>query len=285
MKKIIWFILAFVLSFSSRGQTPLDAQLMNQMIRDTTFILTPGVSETNLYYLNKADKPMAVYILHADLKKHKLGLEATTPFNKDTFARQTMMNQMKYENGSNHKVIAGVNAGFFNMKTGDPVEVEIKEGRILKDTVLPHRAFVGVLKNGKVIIGDARLYRKKKKRLVEATGGSNILVEKGREVPQKHNSFSLTRHPRTAVGVINRHEVVFVVVDGRQPDYANGMPLDELAHLMKKLGSKTALNLDGGGSSTLISLDKKTGQWINRNKPSGKRERPVANGWIIVDYQ
>ncbi len=286
MKKSIYLILLCFLVISTQGQIRLDGQLMSRMVLDTTYTVLPGVKETNLHYLNTAGKPMAVYILQVNLKKkYNLGIETSTPFNKDTFARQTMMKQMEYENTPEHRVVAGVNAGFFNMKTGTPVEVEIKEGRILKDTILPHRAFIGVLKNGKVIIGEARLYAKKKNKLMEATGGSNILVKKGRVVPQKHNSFSLTRHPRTAVGIINRHKVVFVVVDGRQPDYANGMPLSELAHLMKLLGSKTALNLDGGGSSTLISLDEKTGQWINRNKPSGKQERPVANGWIVVDYQ
>jgi exopolysaccharide biosynthesis protein len=62
------------------------------------------------------------------------------------------------------------------------------------------------------------------------------------------------------------------------------MPLDELARLMQILGARTAINLDGGGSSTLVSLDEKTGEWLLRNKPSGKQERAVANAWIVVKH-
>lgn len=286
MKKILLALLfsGFVLSVSAQ-RVRLDSTLMSRMIRDTTFEIVPGAKETNLHYLNKAGKPMAVYLLWVTLKKHQLGIEATTPFNKDTFCRQTMMEQMKWEDGPKHKVVAGVNADFFNMKTGVPEEMVIKDGKILKDNFLHNRGFIGLLRDGKVIIGDSLLYEKKKKKLKEALGGYNILIKKGKVVPQLKNSFSLTRHPRTAAGIINKHEVVFVVVDGRQPGYSNGMPLDELAHLMKLLGARIAINLDGGGSSTFIAADPQTGKWINRNKPSGKQERAVANGWIVVDYR
>lgn len=286
MKKILLALLfsGFVLPVAAQ-RVRLDSTLMSRMIKDTTFEIIPGAKETNLLYLNKAGKPMAVYLLWVKLKKHKLGIEATTPFNKDTFCRQTMMEQMKWEDGPHHAVVAGVNADFFNMKTGVPQEMVIKEGQILKDDFLHNRRFVGLLKNGKVIIGDSLLYEKKKKKLKEALGGYNILIEDGRVIPQLKNSFSLTRHPRTAAGIINKHEIVFVVIDGRQPEYSNGMPLDELAHLMKLLGARTAINLDGGGSSTLVTTDTRTDKWINRNKPSGKQERAVANGWIVVDYR
>lgn len=286
MKYILYLLLCTGLALSANAQHfQPDAQLMTRMIEDTSFAIASGVQETNVYYLNKAGKPMAVYIIRVKVKKHKLGLEATTPFNRDTFCRQTMMEQIKWEQGPNHRVIAAINADFFNMTNGEPQEMVIKEGQILKDTILRQRGFVGVLKNGKVIIGDSLLYARKKNKLKEALGGYNMLVKNNRIIPQKHNSFSLTRHPRTALGIKNKREVFLVVVDGRQPEYSNGMPLDELAHLMKLLGAKTAINLDGGGSSTLISTDASTGEWINRNKPSGKVERAVANGWIVVDYR
>lgn len=191
---------------------------------------------------------------------------------------------MQWENTPDHQVIAGINADFFNMRNGEPEEMVWKEGKMFKDGFMPHRSFLGVLKNGKVVIGDSLLYVRKKRHLMEALGGNQLLVKNGKEIPQLHNSFSLTRHPRTAAGIINPHTILFVVIDGRHPEYSNGIPLDELSHLMKILGAKTAINLDGGGSSTLVSLDNKTGKWIVRNKPSGGRERSVANAWIAVKY-
>lgn len=111
-----------------------------------------------------------------------------------------------------------------------------------------------------------------------------IKLKNGEIIPQSDNSFSLTRHPRTAAGIINKRTVLFVVIDGKQPEYSNGMPLNELARMMKTLGAGTAINSDGDGSSTFVSLDEKTGKWIVRNKPSGKEERAVADARIVVKY-
>jgi len=163
--------------------------------------------------------------------------------------------------------------------------MSIKEGKALRDTILSGRYFVGVKKNGKIIIGDSALYERKKNKLQEALGGFPLLVKNGHVIPQSSNKFSTTRHPRTALGIVNKRTVIFVVVDGRQPDYSNGMPLEELAILMKSLGARTALNLDGGGSSTLVSIEDNGDGWEVRNRPSGSRQRAVANAWIIVNEQ
>lgn len=261
-----------------------DTTLVSRLVSDSTFTVSPGVEETHLHYLNRAGKPEAVYILRARLRRGKLSLEASTPFGRDTFCRQTLMQSIGWEDTTSHRVIGGVNADFFDMSNGVPIQMEITHGKVLKDASRPGRGFVGVLKNGRVIIGDSALYARRKNSLTEALGGAQLLVEKGREVPQLKNAFSLTRHPRTAAAIVNSRCVLFVVVDGRQPAYSNGMPLDELARLMKLLGAATAINLDGGGSSTLVSRAS-TSSWVNRNRPSGKVERAVANGWILVSHR
>jgi exopolysaccharide biosynthesis protein len=71
------------------------------------------------------------------------------------------------------------------------------------------------------------------------------------------------------------------VVDGRQPNYSEGMSLPELAQVMLDYGADTALNLDGGGSSTLV-MEGNDGKPHVLNSPiHGRvppgRERPVAN--------
>lgn len=262
----------------------LDASLMTRLVSDSTFTVSPGVQETHLHYLNRAGKPEVVYILRARLRQGRLSLEAATPFARDTFCRQTLMRSIHWEDTTSHRVIGGVNADFFDLDNGVPILMEMTHGKVLKQASSRGRGFVGVLKNGRVIIGDSALYARREKSLREALGGAQLLVEKGRVVPQLKNSFSLTRHPRTAAGIVNHRTVLLVVVDGRQPAYSNGIPLDELARLMKLLGAKTAINLDGGGSSTLVSRDA-SGKWVNRNRPSGKRERAVANGWILVSHR
>ncbi len=89
------------------------------------------------------------------------------------------------------------------------------------------------------------------------------------------NSFNMTRHPRSLVGATHDGHILFIVVDGRQPGYADGMSLFELRALARSLGCTDALNLDGGGSSTLYI--KGQGDVGVVNRPSGKTERPVPS--------
>lgn len=89
------------------------------------------------------------------------------------------------------------------------------------------------------------------------------------------------RHPRSAVGLDERRETLFlVVVDGRQPRYSQGAELGELAKLLVDVGAHEAMNLDGGGSSTLVARDTVGGVEV-LNRPIADRvpgrERPVAN--------
>ncbi|MFT4134985.1 phosphodiester glycosidase family protein [Microbacterium sp.] len=73
--------------------------------------------------------------------------------------------------------------------------------------------------------------------------------------------------PRTAVGVIDENHLVFVVVDGRQSGYSEGVTLTELADIMIGLGATTAYNLDGGGSSTMYF----NGTVVNQPSNGGER--------------
>lgn len=84
-----------------------------------------------------------------------------------------------------------------------------------------------------------------------------------------------TRVPRTAVGIKEDGTLVFIVVDGRQKGFSDGLTLKELGQEMLKLGIKNAVNLDGGASSEMI-ID---GKIVNR--PSAGRERMLACAFII----
>lgn len=92
------------------------------------------------------------------------------------------------------------------------------------------------------------------------------------------SDFVNTRHPRTAVGFNQDSTVVyFVVVDGRQASLSVGMSLDELADLMLSMGAYNAVNLDGGGSSTMVIHN----QVVNSPSDPGG-ERSVANALFAV---
>jgi exopolysaccharide biosynthesis protein len=78
--------------------------------------------------------------------------------------------------------------------------------------------------------------------------------------------------------------LLLVVVDGRQTGYSDGMTLRELASVMRGLGARDAINLDGGGSTALVySAPGAAGALRIANRPSDPAgERPVGNALAIV---
>lgn len=120
--------------------------------------------------------------------------------------------------------------------------------------------------------------------IVDAVSGNGVLVRDGAvtaDVDTVGNAGFRGRNPRTAVGIMPNGHIVLAVVDGRQPGYSDGMSLRELADLFVALGARDALNLDGGGSSTIVArgID---GTLHIVNKPSDKEgERPVGNALVV----
>ena len=86
--------------------------------------------------------------------------------------------------------------------------------------------------------------------IYNAISGDRILVENGAPVAGQDDGIAA---PRTAIGLDGGgQKLIIVVIDGRQPLYSQGATLGELAEIMLYYGAETAMNLDGGGSSTLV---------------------------------
>lgn len=116
----------------------------------------------------------------------------------------------------------------------------------------------------------------------DIVAGVPQLIKNGRiqitwEQEKASKSFVETRHPRTAVAKLNDGKFLMLTVDGRQPGVSVGMNLYELADYLLSLGAIDAMNLDGGGSTTMF-LD---GRVINT--PSDKEgERKVSDAIVVT---
>lgn len=91
-----------------------------------------------------------------------------------------------------------------------------------------------------------------------------------RAAHQFDSDITRGRHPRAAVGIAGR-SLLAVACDGRSQSDA-GLELAELARLMAALGCSTAMNLDGGGSTSLVSAGRL------RNEPRGDYDLPEPGG-------
>ncbi len=107
-----------------------------------------------------------------------------------------------------------------------------------------------------------------------AVGGFPVL-DRGRPLPGLDDRTSAVR---TAAGIADGgRRLLLVALDGA-PEYRRGLTVAEVAALMRRLGARQALNLDGGGSSTLVARRPGTPAVSVRNHPSGGAERAVPNG-------
>jgi exopolysaccharide biosynthesis protein len=126
--------------------------------------------------------------------------------------------------------------------------------------------------------------------LEHIVGGTPLLVCGGQLVEdyileQTLQSFLNYKHPRTAVGIKENGEWIFVVVDGRFNGLLGGMTIRELAELMKELGCVHALNLDGGGSSTMVLEGTVINRSCGRVSEEGKQVELVSDAILIFPIQ
>lgn len=118
--------------------------------------------------------------------------------------------------------------------------------------------------------------------ILHAVGGRELLVRDGEiEILPYRPDHLIVAHPRTAVGVTAEGKVLLAVVDGRSMDSA-GLMLEELAAMMIERGAVSALNLDGGGSSTMAVRSPGQVEVGIVNVPSDGDERTVATTLQVI---
>lgn len=116
-----------------------------------------------------------------------------------------------------------------------------------------------------------------------AVGGGPVLVQDGKVFITNNEEIKFAgkaiddKHPRTAMGYTRDGKLICMVIEGRYPGKAEGATLTQTAELLLSAGAYEALNLDGGGSSTLLVNGKETIQ------PSDKTgQRPVPAVFMVV---
>lgn len=158
-----------------------------------------------------------------------------------------------------HGAIAAVNGTFYNMKEGNSVCFYKIDREVIdntSDSEFKNRVNGAIReKKGRLEIIEwskpiEQAY-KGKRGTVLASGP--MMLEDGHlsDWSACSESFITTRHPRSAIYTKRDGTIVLLTVDGRSAGNADGMSIPELAYLIKVLGGEDALNLDGGGSTTL----------------------------------
>lgn len=257
---------------------------VGQYFSDSTYTLAPGVQALEMKILSSTGLAVKMFVLEVDLKEAHLTMKASSPDEEGKLkTKQQMTLQALAYDKLGSRVLAAVNGDFF-AKDGTPQGIYYRNGTCLKGTMTDNVCtFFAITKNKKAIIGSYDEYDSYKENIQEAVGGRVRLMTNGNVLPQTVTALE----PRTAIGVTDDNVVYILVADGRNFWYSNGMRYAEMGAVMKALGAKNAINLDGGGSSTFIIrriAGFEDGRFVIRNWPydNGGVEREVANGLLIV---
>ena len=131
---------------------------------------------------------------------------------------------------------------------------------------LADEALAGIVGGGPRLLAGGRI------RVRAAAEGFSPL-----SAPWFYGSFVAARHPRTLAGLRSDGTLLLVAVDGRRAGWSAGVTLPEAARVMRALGARDALNLDGGGSTAMTVR----GRVISRpSDPTG--ERPVSDALVVL---
>lgn len=166
--------------------------------------------------------------------------------------------------------IAGINGSFFSPRNKEPMDLLVVNGHWhTQPASRPAFVFKG---DGTASIVAPR--RAQSIPLLHAVGGGPTLLRDGRMSLAWWPRSIGGRAPRTAAGLTWDGKVLLVTVDGRSKNSV-GATIREEARYMAALGAREAMNLDGGGSSTMVVGAKVM------NRPSDGSERSVSNGLLV----
>ncbi len=191
--------------------------------------------------------------------------------------------------------LAAVNGSFFDMKKHNPIcHLRIGGEEIAVNVPGTDTVNRKYYQYGTIVIdkGEVRILHTDSARLWERTLTASdimtagpLLLCQGNRLPMRNDlSFAGKRHNRTAFGIKADGTLLLLTADGRTRE-AEGLSLDELALTMKWLGCRDAVNLDGGGSTTMYVKDFPHNGIVNHPSDNGRfdsqGERSVSNILII----
>ena len=178
---------------------------------------------------------------------------------------------------SEYNAIAAINGSYFDMKRGNSV-CFLKADRQVIDTTMQSEFKLRVTGAINVRKGKIKLIPWSKQIEKEYEGETGIVLASGPLMLKDGQicdwnscgtNFIRLKHPRSAVATTKEGKILLITVDGRFPEQAEGVNIPELAHLIRILGGEDALNLDGGGSTTL---------WLSGASDDGVVNYPCDNG-------
>lgn len=266
---------------------PVLFRFLRPARKPVTEMVAPGISYQRLIF----DSPSIVaHVVEIDLNQTAVRFQVTPTNESGSF---TPLKTSSFLNQINAQI--AINGGFYQESRQNgmlqPLGLVVSDGQV-QNNGRDRYPTLCILQNQQIEISNNSNCPAETD---QAIAGNVLVVENGNSLnshatfyPGRGNAFQ--PQPRTAVAINEAKDKLWlVVVDGRQGGYSVGMTMNELATFLVNLGAHTAINLDGGGSSTLV-----TQSWYGANVrnspihfgiPTRQRSIPTHLGVIIQDLQ
>lgn len=275
--KLLWLVLGWtglVAMQAVAQEKPFDWSNAKELERGILF-----AQQT----LTEPQKKMVVNCLRIDsttpgIKFHTTKRLAEWENGKTETRRQTVRKFVETARAEGIPIAVAINADAFSLKTAynheDPCDLQglaVSDGVVVS---LPASTpSLIVAKDGKLRIdtlaADADLSN-----IEDAVSGFGLCLDRGKVLESGPDL-----HPRTGFGLSADQRYLFLVtIDGRQPASA-GATTQDLGRIMQTFGADTAINMDGGGSTTLVWWDSAAGE----EKQCRLLNIPVGNGQAYKD--
>lgn len=190
---------------------------------------------------------------------------------------------------------AAINGSFFDMELGNPICYLRIDGTQLGENTPGKEDSVNrkyyqyatlALRRGRpcLSVPDSNRFSEDEMKEKNIMTAGPMLLREGALVPQRDDrTFVTKRHNRTALGVRPDGTTILVVADGRFKHKAEGLSLMELERVMRWLGCTEAINLDGGGSSTMYIKDSGVVNYpSDNNRHDHEGQRPISNAILLL---
>ena len=283
--------LMILLNVSPLTAFAAPASLPEGMVKasDVEQTLAPGITQNEVTFYDENQNKQRMFLVTADLSVDTVSVE-TSYYNDqgEVWGLQKLTDQVAAAEanhaGENYKVVAGINAAFFNTSTGQPGGAFAINGQVhCSDGEGNNYPFFAILKDGTAVIDQKNTWTSYKDRVAEAVQGYQMIVWEGKnQLTYTPGSTDQTQkpYPRTCIGITAEGKVVAIQVDSSYSNY--GVSLYHAAELMIQAGCVAAVRLDEGGSSTYAARVEGSNEFLVRNNPVDGAERTISNGVIFV---
>lgn len=179
--------------------------------------------------------------------------------------------------GDRKGAVLAINGGGFARQDGllYPLGITVVDGEI-KTFYRTDLSFIGFDNNGKLVGGEITT-REQIQQLNVMQGATFVpsLLKDGQKLTIP-SAWKNKKEPRTLIGHFSNGDLLFIVIDGRQKGYSEGVTLEEAQQKLLDFKVRDAYTLDGGGSSAFYY----NGQLLN--SPSDGRERRLPTNFVVM---